>query len=513
MKGIIGVDIGTTGTKTAIYDTSGTLLAQSYQDSRVHCNGDGQIEENPLDFYYAALDTIAEAMKKISGAKPEIAAIAVDGQMAGLLGVNREFQPTTPYDSWLDTRCADYVDAIQKEAELAIIESAGLPTMPAHLAKILWWQQLRPEIYEQTAKFVMPAGFVAARMCGLPASEAFIDETYCHFTGLYDFANRRWNDKLCKRFSVSPDKLPRVSNPWDIIGTLTTEAAKRCGLTTQVAVVAGCGDQAAGFFGAGIVEPGILVDVAGTASVFGCSVSDFRPDTKNRTILFSKGVEENLWFPHAFLPGGGLCLRWFRDELMAGNRMTYEKIGQALSGVANRPTGILFRPYLNGRSFPFDSGLRGGFAGLCLDTDYAQLYRSVMEGVAYEYQFYMELEQELFPEVCFDQVITYGGGAKSQQFNQLKADVLGVSYTTIDRDEVATFGSALIAGYGVGLFDNLKETVKTMTKQHLLAEPDPENYKRYREYDAIYKEYVQDSTTIEHRLTQLRKEDYRCVIK
>lgn len=505
MKGIIGVDIGTTGTKTAIYDTEGHLLGEAFEESRLFYPASGCVEQCPEDFYSSACHTIAGAYSAIQGEKPEIAAIAIDGQMAGIMGVDKEFKPTTYYDSWLDTRCREEVEYIRQKAEVEVIASAGLPTMIAHCGKILWWRKHFPDIYDKTEKFIMPAVYVAGVLCGLKGNEGFIDETYCHFTGLYDFSKHDWNDKLCQTFGIDKSKLPVLKKPWDVIGSLKKKAAEACGLKPGIPVVAGCGDQPAGFLGAGITEAGTLVDVAGTAAVFGCAVSEFIPDIHNKTLMSSKAVSEGLWIPHAFLLGGGLCLRWYRDDILGKSGLSYQELNEQAENFRNGPTGILFKPYLGGCNFPFDGQLRGGFAGISWDTDYRIMYRGMMEGIAYEYHRYLEIEKEMFPSNRFEKVVTYGGGSKSHLFNQIKADVLGIPYVRINREEVGTFGSALVAGYGVGLFDNLEKTAKEFTGQQELIYPNEENNKRYIEYTQLFKEYVERNRELDHTLCRLQE--------
>lgn len=506
MKGIIGVDIGTTGTKTGVYDIEGNLLGEAFEESRLYYPGPGRVEQNPQDFYTSVCHTIEGAMAAVSGEKPKIAAIAIDGQMAGIMGVDKDFQPTTHYDSWLDTRCSFQVEAIRRSSEAEVMESTGLPTIAAHCAKILWWKENRPDVYRRTEKFIMPSGYVAGILCGLKGEAAFIDETYCHFTGLYDFRTHGWNHGLCSKFGVDCEKLPVLKNPWDVIGKLTSQGAKDCGLNPGVLIVAGCGDQAAGFLGAGIVKAGTLVDVAGTASVFGCAVSEFLPDIKYKTIMASKTVSKNLWLPHAFLPGGGLCLRWFRDQILGKTGFSYEQLNRRAGELPQKPTGILFRPYLGGCSFPFDSQVRGGFAGISWDTDYAVLYRALMEGIAYEYYHYLKIEKEMFPDNNFSRVVTYGGGAKSSLFNQIKADILGIPYVTIERREVATFGSALVAGYGAGIFDSMETAAEVFTTQGAEIWPNAENHARYVPYAELFRKYVESNRKLDHTLCRLNAE-------
>ncbi len=507
MKYLIGIDIGTTGTKSAIFDTDGMLLGEAYRESTLHYPKPGWVEQDPDEFYSLTCDTIREIMDKTEIDPRDVAAICIDGQMAGVLGIDNDWKPVTHYDSWLDNRCEKYVEYIQDSYGDKVLELSGLPSTVAHCAKILWWKHEEPDIYERIEKFIQPAAYVSGRMVGLKGKDAFIDYTYLHFTGLYDSRNTEWSAELCDKFEISIDKLPEIVEPWKVIGRLTDEVARECGLTTAVSVVAGAGDQAAGFLGAGLVEPGLVVDVAGTASVFACCVDEYRPDLMHKTLLFPKAVSDGLWFPHAYIGGGGLCLRWFRDSIVQPDEEAlgsmYDVLNNEAEDIPPASDGLMFVPHLGGRNYPYDSNIRGTWTGFSWGHKRKHFYRSIMEAIAYEYYSYLKIEKSLFPEVEFKEVRVIGGGSKSMLFNQIKANVLGIPYVQLDRDEVGVLGSAIIAGFGVGIFDDLNETAKKFINTRNRIEPDMELHEYYRNYADLYMDMISTIKPIYKRLAEL----------
>jgi len=494
MKYLIGADIGTTGTKACLYDIEGHEIANAFEESVLHYPRPGWVEQNPEDFYTSVCHTISRMIEVSGISGRDIAAVTIDGQMAGILGIDKQYRAVMPYDSWLDTRSMQETNQIRDIAEDEVLKRCGLPTITAHCGKILWWKKNRPEIFRQTEKFIQPAAYVSGKMAGLSAEEAFIDITYCHFTGLYDFQKEQWSRQLCDLFEIPVEKLPKVVPPWQIVGTMSSEAAADCSLTAGIPIVAGCGDQAAGFLGAGMTHAGCIVDVAGTASVLGCSVNRFEPDLKSKTLMFSHAIQKDLWFPHAYLTGGGLCLRWFRDHILRPQKhqMTtiYREMDQKAEKNLPDPTGILFTPHLGGRNFPFTPDFRGNFVNLNWDSGLEHLYKSVMEGIGYEYQFYLNLEKNLFPDIDFREIRVYGGGAKSRVFTQIKADILGIPYVRLDRDEVGALGSVILGGYAVGIYRDMNKMAQEFTHVRDHIYPDARRHDRYQEFYMEYRSYI-----------------------
>lgn len=490
MKYLIGIDIGTTGTKAAIFDTEGNMLAESYEESKLYYPKPGWVEQDPGDFYTSACNTIKEVIIKSGVNAKDISAISLDGQMAGVLGIDENWKPVTHYDSWLDTRCGKYVEYIKDNFGDKVLKLSGLPPTVAHCAKILWWKNEEPEVYKTISKFIQPAGYAAGKLAGLKGKDAFIDYTYLHFTGLSDVSNAKWSESLCGDFDVPIEKLPEIVQPWKIVGSVTEKASEDCGLAPGTLIAAGSGDQAAGFLGAGLTETGMVVDVAGTASLLACCVDSFKPDLKYKTLLFPRAASEGLWFPHAFIGGGGLCLRWFRDGIMQPGesllREAYNILNEEASSVSPGSDSLMFIPHLGGRNYPYDSRVRGIWAGFSWGHDRKYLYRSMLESIAYEYYYYLKIEKELFPEVEFKEMRIIGGGSRSKLFSTIKTNVLGIPSVQLTREEVGVLGSAIIAGYGAGIYGSMEEPAGRFISTKNRIEPDMKLNEYYRNFAETY---------------------------
>lgn len=507
---LFGVDIGTMGTKAAIFDAEGNLLASAFEESTLHYPRPGWVEQDPDEFYTSSARTIKECVEKSGINTSDVAAIAFDGQMAGIGAVDTKWGTPTPYDSWLDTRCKSYIDVMKHHEDLVIQKTGGPPTY-CHGPKILWWKQERPDVFERICKFVVPTTYAAGRMAGLKGDEAFIDYTHLNFSSLSDTAQAVWDQELCDLYEVPMEKLPRIVQPWDIIGRLTVSAAEDCGLVEGTPIAAGCGDQAAGMLGAAMVEPGTIFDVAGTASVFAICVDRFVPDIQHKTLFAARLVPPDLWYALAYINGGGLNLRWFRDELAreekahaeASEGDVYALLDRAAAKIPAGSESLLFIPHLGGRVTPSEANVRGLWMGLTWSHTKPHLYRAMLEAVAYEYALYLGIEKALLPDLEFHEARVIGGGAKSKLWNQIKADVLGIPYVQLSREEFAVLGAAMVAGYAVGVFTDLKATAKGFVHSTSRVEPRPEYHEFYKSLANLYASLLSDMKPLFQRLSKI----------
>lgn len=441
----IGIDIGTQGTKTVLADLSGKTVAESFCPSELIRPDAFTVYEDPEKMLQSALYTVRDVIQKSGKDGKSVKAIGIDSQMAGIIGVDENFNAVTPYDSWLDSRCGKYTELIKSEAENEAVEHSGGQVAHTHASKILWWKNERPEAFEKIKKFVMPNGFVAGRLCGLKASDAFMDYTFLHFNAFSDNLNLKYNENLLKHFGINKDLFPKIVNPLYIAGTVQPEFAGLCNLGNDCKVIAGCGDTAASSLGAGIVKPGMAYDVAGTASVFACSTTVFAPDTGHKTLLFSRSVFEDMFLPLSYIGGGGLCLKWFSD--ITGKTLKELDGEICCDPPAETP---VFIPHFSGRAYPLDNGVSGAFLELNANTSRADMYRSILESIAFEYKSYFEI---LLKSGCLTEntaVIGVGGGAKSPIFSKIKADVLGIDYIVPKSTDSAPAAMALLSAKATG---------------------------------------------------------------
>lgn len=462
---VIGIDIGTQGTKAALFSEEMELITTAFEESRLISPKPGTVWQEPDDLYTSCANTIRELLEKSGVAASDVAAIGLDGQMAGIMGVDADGEASTYFDSWLDMRCGKYMEQMNARAGKRIIELSGGPATYVHGPKILWWKNEQPDAYKKTAKFVLPHAYVVGKMTGLSGDEAYFDYTHLHFSCLADTANKSWSDELLETFDIDKSKMARINSPFEIVGKVTKEFARISGLVEGIPVAAGCGDTAASTFGSGMFQRELILDCAGTASVL-CSVVDsYVSDTEHETLTMMRSPIDGLFLPLAYINGGGMCMRWFRDTLSGKPPLDYRQLDAEAAAIEAGSEGLIFVPHFSGRVLPSNPKLKGAYLGLDFKHTRGHMFRSVMESIAYEYKYYLSILRSLYPNDNFDRMLTIGGGAKAPLFNQIKADVLGVDVTTFETGETALLGSAVIAATGVGMISDYREPINRVMKK------------------------------------------------
>ena len=476
---LIGIDIGTQGTKAALVDEKLRVEASAFEASRLLGGEAGVVWQEGEDLFGSCVRTIRELLEKNHIPGSRIQAIGVDSQMAGIMGIDQEGEASTCYDSWLDTRCGAYVPLLEKEAGEEILLSSGGPVTATQGAKILWWKNQRPKAYRNTAKFVLPHGYVTGKMAGNRAEKAVFDHTCLHFNSFSDNERKCWNEELLHLFGVAGDKMPRIVSPFEIVGTVSRQFAELTGLKAGIPIAAGLGDSAASTFGSGMFEKGRVLDCAGTASIL-CSVVDsYVPDQKNRTLVMMRSPEEGIWFPLSYIGGGGMCIRWVKNQLTGSESMSYEELEKEAEKVTPGCNGLLFNPHFSGRVLPPAPTMKGAYLGLDFNHSRGHMYRSVMEGIAYEYAIYLSILRENYPQEHFHKIDIVGGGARSDLFNQIKADVLNMEVETFEMGETALVGSAAVAGIAVGMVKDYRKMISGSVERKKRYVPNPENREIY----------------------------------
>jgi xylulokinase len=471
MRLLFGIDVGTQGTKTVLYREDGVYLAEAFIRSRPRHPAPGAVEEDPEDQVGSVLGTIRECLAQAGADAHAVAGLAVVGQMAGVIGIDAAGRAITPYDSWLDTRCSPYIERMRTTGDLILRRTGNAPSFN-HGPKILWWKHEQPQIYGRIARFVQPGAYVAMRLCGLDAESAFIDPTYLHFSGFADNVALRWDHDLCGQHNVDRSKLPRIVPSTDVVGRLNTGMAASCGLRSGTPIVAGCGDTAASFLACGASEPGVCIDVAGTAAVFAATIDHFIPDTRHGILGCGRSVFSGLWHPYAYINGGGQNLEWFRTSI-AANADGFAALDAAAADASSDENLPYFVPHLGGRVSPAWPRLRGSWAGLDWSATQATLYRAILESVALEYALYRNTVIALCPGFRVREIRITGGGEKSMTWNQLKANRLQARVVGIQRGGGAPLGATLLAGVGTGVLPELRSAAGQWIALDRGCEPDP----------------------------------------
>ncbi len=500
LRYLIGVDLGTSSTKAALYGVDGALVAEAAADVPLLYPTPGVVEQETDDFYRTAADTVGRCLRE-SGVDPrQVAAIAFSSQMAGVGFIGEDYRPATRFDSWLDMRCEPYIAQLNAHHADLITGLTGCAPTCDHGPKILWLMHERPEEFRRVAKFVMPSAYVAGRMAGLPADRAFIDYTFIHFTGLADNRAGQWSEALIDALGVPSEVLPEIVEPWRVIGEVTEAAARDFGLAPGTPIAAGCGDTAANALGAGITRPGQLFDVAGTASVLAGCTDQFVADTTHRALLTMRSVLPGLWNPLAYIAGGGQALRWFRDQFLSHSSLVtrdYEEMIAAAAAIPPGSDGLFFSPHLGGRICPATPEMRGAWLGFSWGHTRAHFSRAILESIAYEYAWYLRVLREYIPARELTEARAVGGGARSDTWNQMKADVLGVPYQRLARSEFGAWGAAMIAGKAAGIYDDLAATAAAH------AQPAGSPLRPSAERHALYRPLVDRHVALQQQLAEI----------
>jgi xylulokinase len=504
MPVFVGCDLGTMGTKAAVVDHEGGILGEAFEEVSLRYPRPGAVEQDLDDIEASAHRTIQAALAA-SGRAADVAGVAFSGQMSGIGTIDKAFRPVTPFDSWLDTRCEPYIRAMNGQAEL-VTRLSGCPPTYSHGPKILWWRDERPEEYAQVARFVVPGAYVAGRLCGLSADEAFIDRTYLHFSNLSDTAAGEWSPELLDAFGVDEQVLPRIVHPLEVVGEVTAEGEAASGIPAGTPVAAGAGDQPAASLGAGVVDPGQAFDSAGTASVFAMCIDRFAPDVAQQTLLASHSAIEGVFIALAFINGGGLALRWFRDDVsqgLAGDPDAYAQLDRQAEEVEPGAGGLLWFPHIQGGVLPPRPHARAAWVGLTSGHTQGDLFRAILEGIAYEYARWAQRAQA--DGARLHEARALGGGARSHLWNSIKADVLGIDWVPTVRQECGVLGDALIAAAATGHVRDLGEAAKAWQETAEPVRPDPERHERYRKLLAAYRELGEGLEPVFERLSEVGK--------
>lgn len=476
---VLAIDISSQGTKAALYDKTLQQVANAFEEAAILSPEPGTAIQEPDDVMGSVRRTIENVLSDAQAKGSDIAAVAVSGQMGGVIGVQPDGSASTYYDSWLDTRCGKYAAEMREKAGKRILEITGSPVLYTHGPRILWWMHEKPEDFQKTAKFVTLYTYAVMQMCGLKADDAYLDYTCIQFSGFGDNEKKTWSDELLNMFDVPKDKMPKIVAPEDVMGKISAEFAKETGLAEGTPVVAGMGGTAATLFGTGMTSVGTVHDFAGTANVLAGVLDEYRPDVDTETVVQMRSPIDGQWFPVVYVAGGGLALRWYRDTFTGTPIAEYKTLEDEAANVPIGCDGVMFFPMFTGEALAHGSGVKACFTGLNWDDSRAHLYRAIMEGVAFEYCRDLCIMRHMYPELDYSVLKADEGAADSDLFNQIKADVTGAKVETYELADRALAADAALAAQAAGFCDDTAGCMKPPTQIIGTFTPNEESNKAY----------------------------------
>lgn len=483
-KYYIAFDCGTMGTKTALYSIDSTRVAEAYRENRISYPRPGWAEMDANGFVENVREGVRECLAK-SGINPaEVRGISASGIICGIVGIDENWRPVTPFVPYLDSRSAEEAAWVRENVDPVWIDESGNAIVDEFMPPmILRWFLNHYEGFRNTAVKVVNNGpFVLGTLAGLSAKDAFLDwATMSGWLIGYDAKKRDWSLKQTEALGLPYEILPRIVKPWDIVGRLCRSEAEKMGLPAGIPIAAGAGDTMQSALASGLFEPGLATDVAGTASIFAVAVSEAdRRITEAPGMMFATGTLPDAYFYWSMIRAGGLSLRWFRDSIAgrAGDPMFYAEMDTLAADVPPGSRGLIFYPYLQGAG-PDMPGACGVFAGLFGVSDSAAMWRSILEAIAFEYAQMIKIYRKC--GIPLNEIIGTEGGSKSPLWTQIKADILGGAYNIPTRSEGGLMADVAVAAHAVGDIADIKETMKQWVTFRGRFEPDKKSAEIYRQ--------------------------------
>jgi len=487
---LLGIDIGTTACKTVLFDIRGRLIARASKEYPVHYPRPTWAEQNADRWWNAAKVTVKEVLKKARRPAENIAGIGVDSQREAAVPLDAQGRKLANSLIWIDRRTVPQAEKISRLLpSRKIIETTGVPIDYLYsAAKILWIKEERSKVFRKTKCFLFAKDYIVYKLTGEQAT----DYSLASRTMLFDIKKREWSEEICDTLGIPIALLPRPVDSSEVVGEISLKASMSTGLKKGIPVVSGGGDRPCEAIGGGVTEPGYVNIGTGTATVMTTPLLKPKVDMKGR-IDCCCHVIPDMWEYEIPILTTGASLRWFRDnfgyEEIEKSRKTgvdpYVYLDSLAEKVEAGSDGLFYYPYPMGAKSPkFNTIARAVFFGVTLTHTKAHFARSILEGIAFQYAETVELIEGLGIRVKGASIV--GGEARSQLWNQIKADALARPIKQPEVEDAAALGSAILSSLGAEIYDTVKTAVKNMVRTRRNYRP---REKEKRTYSSFYEKY------------------------
>lgn len=492
MRYLIGIDIGTTGAKAALYNEEGRRIAAYTKEYALQTPRPGWAEQDPEIWWEATRIALAATVAEAGVMPAEIASIGLSGQMHGSVFLDVEGRPVRPAILWNDGRTARQCVEIGQRLGLEILSSVTCnPPLTGFTApKVLWLREHEPEAYGRVARLVLPKDYIRAMLTGTLASEP----SDAAGTLLFDVPRGEWSREVLQRLEIPLSWMPPLVGSAAPAGELRADLARELGLPAHIPVAGGGADNACAAVGSGAVREGQGIVSLGTSGTIVAPINQVAMDPRQRVHTFNHAVEHT-WYLMGVVLSAGLCLRWLRDELARDlveqarqrGQDAYDLLTQLASEAPAGCEGLVFLPYLMGERTPHKNPeARGMFFGLTYRHRRAHLVRAVLEGVSFALRDGLEIIKGLGPR--FRHLRATGGGGRSLFWRQMLADVFNVPISRLNQEEGACLGAAILGGVAAGVYDSVAQAAEGLIRVEDAVDPtEPELYEEpYQLFRALY---------------------------
>lgn len=496
MNYLIGIDIGTSATKTVLFDEKGTVIASASKEYPLYQPQNGWAEQNPEDWKNATLCTLKEVISTQGVKGEDVKGIGLSGQMHGLVMLDEDGEVIRPSIIWCDQRTGEEVKDMERliGRERLISITANPPLTGWTAAKILWVKKNEPENYKKCKHILLPKDYIRYVLTGEFATEV----SDASGMQLLDVPNRCWSDEVLQKLEIEKDLLPKVYESYEITGHVLPEIGEMVGLLEQVAVVGGAGDNAAAAIGTGIVKDGTAFTTIGTSGVVYAHSSKVVIDPKGRVHTCCSAVPGE-WHVMGVTQGAGLSLKWFKDNFCQDYTAEAKKQGVDVYDLINKEVSarevgsnkLIYLPYLMGERTPhLDPDCRGVFFGLSAIHTKPDMIRSIMEGVSFSLSDCNHILQEM--DIHVEQMMACGGGGKSPVWRQMLSDMYQCQVKTVKQEEGPALGVAILAGVGTGIYESVESACELLITEEKKNTPIQEHVEQYQQLYEIYKKLYLD---------------------
>ncbi|ALS01836.1 xylulose kinase [Enterococcus silesiacus] len=496
MSYVIGIDLGTGSVKGLVVNKKGTVVLEASEPYPLFHIKKGYSEQDPADWLHATETILKKLIAKMPELKEQLQGISFSGQMHSLVLLDEKQQPLRNAILWNDVRTTKQCEEItQKLGKRLVEKTKNLALEGFTLPKILWIKEHEPEIWAKAKSFLLPKDYLAFWLTGNQQMEC----SDAAGTLLLNVMDKQWDMEIAETFGIDRTLLPSLVSSLENIGTVNPVLAKELGLKTDVCVFAGGADNACAALGAGIVEENRGMCSIGTSGVFLSYEGEQEKDYQGKLHFFNH-VIPNTYYSMGVTLAAGQSLTWFRETF--AKEQTFEALVASSKNSTIGANGLLFTPYIMGERTPHvDSKIRGSFIGMDASHVISDFTRAVLEGITFSLKDSQVMMQTIAGKQ-FQEIVSVGGGAKSELWLQIQADIFNAKIVTLKTEQGPGLGAAMIAAVGVGWFATVKECAKQFVVYDKEYFPNEEAVASYQAVYELYREIYNQTKTLCHRLNE-----------
>ena len=500
---LIGLDIGTSGCKAMIFDSRGARLASASCEYSVEAPHPGWAEQDAEAVWRLAQHALSQAIAAAGPGDP-VAALSLSVQGEAVIAVDAGGRALRPAILGMDTRTVSQNEWLTAQLGAEhLFERTGMPVHTINtLPKLMWLKQHEPDVWAGAHQFLLYEDFLIRKMTGC----AVISRCLASRTQLYDLPDDGWSGEILHAVELEPARLARVQPSGVVVGPMEPRLASALGLDRPPLVVTGGHDQACAALGAGLTQPGLAMISTGTAEVVEVALASpvLNETLRKGNMSVYAAVVPGLYLAMTLNHSGGMMLRWFRDTLCQADRQRAQAVAKdaydlIFEGASPDPSPLMVLPHFSGSGTPWlDTASKGAILGLTFSTTKADISKAILEGVTFELRVNLDWLNQ--GGVGIDELRAVGGGARSELWLQLKADITGIPVVAPAVAEAACLGAALLAGVGAGCFTSASQASESTLRFVRRFEPDPARAARYEARYAIYRDLYPTLAPLSYRL-------------